>query len=78
MIDALFIAHAPAPPPANVRPFAVHILTDGRRQDLDVLAESACDAIVIALNTCFGYDESPPQILTLSAHPLPNTRRAGS
>lgn len=63
-------ALVPFAPPA-MRPFAVRINVAGHPEELNVLAESSCDAIVRALDIFFEADGvMPTEGLSISAHPI--------
>ena len=60
-----------APPAPAMRPFAVRINLAGHPEELNVLAESSCDAIVRAMDMFFDEDDvMPPAGLVISAHPI--------
>lgn len=60
-----------APPAPAMRPFAVRINLAGHPEELNVLAESSCDAIVRALDIFFEADGvMPTEGLSISAHPI--------
>ena len=60
-----------APPAPAMRPFAVRINVAGHPEELNVLAESSCDAIVRALDIFFEADGvMPTEGLSISAHPI--------
>ncbi len=67
-----------APPAPAMRPFAVRINVAGHPEELNVLAESSCDAIVKAMELFFDdVGVVPPEGLTLCARPIsPLTRAA--
>jgi hypothetical protein len=66
-----------APPAPAMRPFAVRINVAGHPEELNVLAESSCDAIVRALDIFFEADGvMPPEGLSISAHPIAILTRA--
>lgn len=60
-----------APPAPAMRPFAVRINLAGHPEELNVLAESSCDAIVRALDIFFEADGvMPTEGLSISANPI--------
>lgn len=60
-----------APPPVAMIPFAVRLNVGGKPQELNIFAESSCDAIVRALDIFFEADGvMPPDGLAISAHPV--------
>lgn len=60
-----------APQPIPLRPFVVTIRTGAKPEELNVLAESSCDAIVRALDIFFEADGvMPTEGLSISAHPI--------
>lgn len=60
-----------APPAPAMRPFAVRINLAGHPEELNVLAESSCDAIVRALDIFFEADGvMPTEGLSIFAHPI--------
>ena len=60
-----------APPAPAMRPFAVRINLAGHPEELNVLAESSCDAIVRALDIFFEADGvMPTEGLSISAHQI--------
>lgn len=66
-----------APPAPAMRPFAVRINVAGHPGELNVLAESSCDAIVNAMELFFDDDGVvPPGGLTLCARPISPMPRA--
>ena len=67
-----------APPAPAMRPFAVRINLAEHPEELNVLAESSCDAIVRALDIFFEADGvMPTEGLSISARPIsPLTRAA--
>ena len=66
-----------APPPVAMIPFAVRLNVGGKPQELNLLAESSCDAIVKAMNLFFDDDGVvPPEGLTLCARPISPMPRA--
>lgn len=60
-----------------MRPFVVRINVAGHPEELNVLAESSCDAIVRAMEIFFDDDGVvPPEGLSLSAHPVATLTKA--
>lgn len=66
-----------APLAPAMRPFVVRLNVAGHPEELNVLAESSCDAIVRAMEIFFDDDGVvPPEGLSLSAHPVATLTKA--